>query len=222
VTCSGTLREVDPQGSTRSQILDAVIGQIETGGESSVRLRDVATAVGLAEPSLYHYFQSRESLIDAAHAHRFRINLAVTLDPFIEMMRHCKSREEFEQLVLDVYERSFAIGRDEVRATRAEIIGHASRRPALRVEVIAAMHEALHPAAETLQYAQVQGWMRPDVDATAFTYWNLANITGLIFPELQRDRGLLEAYRALMLESISHIIHNWPGTPIESSGEPCE
>jgi AcrR family transcriptional regulator len=204
---------VETYEDTRLRILDAAVAMIEAGGETSVRLREVAAAAGLAEPSLYHYFPNREALVVAAHAHRFRVNLTVTVDPFIEAMSGCTSREHFEELVLLVYDRSFAQGRDEVRATRAEIIGHAARRPALREEVTSAMRTALEPTIEILERAQANGWMRPDISARAFAYWNLANITGLIFTELQGDDELSDGFQRLMLEAVSGIVANWSDEP---------
>jgi AcrR family transcriptional regulator len=202
----------------RRRILDATVAQIEAGGEASVRLRDVAASAGLAEPSVYHYFGSREELIAVAHAHRFRINLAVMLDPFVRAMQNCGSPEEFEQLVLLVYEASFKAGREAARVTRVEVIGHAAYRPSLRAELTKAMGEALDPAARMLEVAQERGWLRRDIDAKAFVYWNLGAITGLVFVEQMEDDVLLEEFKRLMVAAVRAIVGgacmDWSGTGV--------
>jgi AcrR family transcriptional regulator len=208
---------VESADVTRERILSAAVAQIERSGEGAVRLRDVAAVAGITEPTIYYHFANRQALVEAAHAYRFRTNLRGTLDPFLEAMRGCQSREHFEQIIAFLYELSFAAGREVVRATRAEIIGHSARRPGLRAEITSAMEQALGPAVELLENAQRRGWLRPDVDARAFVYWNLANITGLTFVELPGDDALLDGFRALMRESATALLKGWPDEAIAAA-----
>ena len=57
---------------TRAKLLNATIEAIAAGGESSVRVSTVASAVGVREPSVYHFFKNREALVEAAQIERYR------------------------------------------------------------------------------------------------------------------------------------------------------
>lgn len=192
----------------RIRILDATVARIETHGERLVRLRDVAVDVGVAEPSLYHYFPNRESLIVAAHARRIRTNLAVTIDPFLVAAKQSNTREEFMTAILGVFHHSFQPERVNVRATRAEIVGNAFSREDLRREVIAALDESLTGPIAALDYAKEQGWLRPDIDTSAFAMFIFSMISSLVFPELHGDDDILSNWRSLALEAITTIVRS--------------
>jgi hypothetical protein len=54
--------------------------------------------------------------------------------------------------------------------------------------------------------AKVAGWIRPSLDIEAFIYWNLAAITGLLFPEVLANEKLLDAYHGLLIDSVISMV----------------
>mgnify|MGYP002737989964 CR=1 FL=1 len=56
----------------RAVILREAIAVITESGEQAIRTKSVASAAGVTEPTLFHYFGSREGLIEEAQAERFR------------------------------------------------------------------------------------------------------------------------------------------------------
>jgi hypothetical protein len=54
--------------------------------------------------------------------------------------------------------------------------------------------------------AKLAGWIRPSLDIEAFTYWNLAAITGLLFPEVLANDEVLDAYHGLLIESVTSMV----------------
>jgi AcrR family transcriptional regulator len=194
----------------RLQILDAAVRLIEEKGERALRLRDVAASVGIAEPTLYHYFPNRDALVVAAHAQRYRTELAVTVEPFLPAVQDCKSKEEFITILQSVFVHSFNPERAPIRATRAEVIGSAYRRESLRREVSEAMMDSLAATIEALKLAQSRGWLRNDVDPRAFAIFNLSLISGLIFPEIQSDDSLLDQWKRLAIEAATALATGEP------------
>lgn len=190
------------------RILDAAIELIEQGGEAAVRLRAIAKKVGITEPTLYHYFTDREELIVSAHARRLKVNLATTIDPFLAAIRSCTSQEEFLEVLLGVYYHSYQPDRVHVREVRAELIGASIQRERLRKEVINELNSSLEEAANAIEFAKEQGWVRPDIDARAFALFNLSLISSLVYPEIQNDEVLLTDWKQLALEAISSIVMN--------------
>jgi len=57
---------------TTAQILEAAIDLIESEGESGVRVHELARKAGRTMGAVYHHFESREGLIEAARALQFR------------------------------------------------------------------------------------------------------------------------------------------------------
>lgn len=53
------------QRETRREILDAALGLFAQHGFHGTGMRQIARAVGINEASLYHYFPSKEQLLDA-------------------------------------------------------------------------------------------------------------------------------------------------------------
>ena len=191
---------------TREAILNATIDQISQSGEASVRLGGIAKLVGIKEPSIYNHFDNREDLIVAAHIRRFEINLAQTLQPFIDAISECRTADEFLTSLIELYQASFQSTRRLARATRAEIVGNAYFRSALRERLSTSSQSLLQPAIQRLREGQREGWIRGSLDIESFVYWNLANITGLLFPEILADGGILNAYQDLLIESVTSMV----------------
>lgn len=190
----------------RQRILDATIDRIEASGERSVRLRDIARAVGIAEPSLYHYYPNREALIVESQAHRLRRSLAITIDPFVDAIRHCSSQEDFVRILLSVYQHSYEPERAMVRAVRAEIVGSSFKRDDLQAVVAKAFTTSLERAVEGLDLAKQRGWLPKGIDSEAFAMFNLSLISSLVFPEVYGDAALLAHWKTLAEQAITSII----------------
>jgi AcrR family transcriptional regulator len=189
-------------------ILDATVALIEQGGESAVRLRAIAQRVGITQPTLYHYFSDRETLIIAAHARRLKVNLATTINPFLAAVRNCTTQEEFLEVLLGVYYHSYQPDRVVVREVRAELIGASIQREKLRIEVINELNSSLAEAVDAIQFAKDKGWLRPDIDTRAFALFNLSLISSLVFPEIQKDGTLTDHWKQLAIEAITSIVMN--------------
>ena len=57
--------------NSRGLILALAIKAIDTGGEASIRVKQIADEAGTSVTSIYHFFGSREGLIEAAQIARF-------------------------------------------------------------------------------------------------------------------------------------------------------
>jgi len=191
----------------RQAILDAAIEQISRSGEASVRLRDIAKVVGIKEPSIYYYFANREELVVASHVRRFEINLSQTLQPFVDILASCSTSTEFLEGLTTLYRNSFLRARTTVRAARSEIVGSAYFRPELQRELAVMARTMFQPALELMNNGKTAGWIRPSLDIDAFIYWNLSAITGLLFPEVLANEKVLDAYHALLIESVTAMVN---------------
>ncbi len=64
-------RKTFHHGNLRAAALDAAYALVATAGHTSLSLRQVATAVGVAHRSLYNHFEDREALLDAVATEAF-------------------------------------------------------------------------------------------------------------------------------------------------------
>ena len=190
----------------KTRILDEAVRIISSHGERALRLRDVARAIGISEPTLYHYFDNRDSLVVAALAHRYRNELSATIDPFVPAVRNCTSKPEFITILQKVYTDSFRPERTAIRMTRAEVVTSAFVRETLRHEIKSIMMESIAPSIEALQVASDRGWLPAEIDIRAFALLNLSLISGRIFPEIQDDPDLLAKWDALAISAVTALI----------------
>lgn len=190
------------------KILDSAISLLEQGGESAVRLRSVAEQVGIAEPTLYHYFTDRETLIIAAHTRRLKVNLATTIDPFLAAVHSCKNQEEFLDVLLGVYHHSYQPERASIREVRAELIGASMQREKLRASVVEEINSSLEASIAAIDFAKEQGWMKSTIDSKAFALFNLSLISSAVFAEMQNDAELVQHWKNLGMEAITAIVMN--------------
>lgn len=64
------------QGDTRTRLLEAAAGLVASAPGEDFSLRAVCDAVGVRLPTLYHFFGSKQGLIDAIVEHGFDLYLA--------------------------------------------------------------------------------------------------------------------------------------------------
>lgn len=73
----GAHPEADQHGDTRSRLLEAAAGLIAADPGGDFSLRAVCDAAGVRMPTLYHFFGSKEGLVEAVIEHGFELYLAV-------------------------------------------------------------------------------------------------------------------------------------------------
>lgn len=178
---------MDNQPDTRERLLRAAIAVLASEGERAIRVRDIAAQAGVTEPSLYHFFGSREGLIIAAQATRFREDQIGGIAELTAAVHACQSPGDFAAVVRTTLEWAYQPDRRVARATRVDVLGSAMSRPDLAHELAAAQRRVNEELAEVLGFAQTQGWMRPDIDCVVLAAWVMGQISGRIFIEIDPE-----------------------------------
>lgn len=192
-------------GDMRQRIIDAAVRQIETEGEASLRLRDIASVVGIAGPSLFHYFANREELVVAAQAERYRRSVAVA-NPFVVAAGISTNRTEFIAAVRETFAGAFLPERRVAREIRAEILGSSIHRPNLYNEVAEMTHVSLEEGVRALRRAQESGWLRSDIDVEVFCLWIFAQMSSIIYAEMRNDDRFLRMFKQIGLEALNKFL----------------
>ena len=157
--------------NTRERLLKATAVAIDKGGEGAVRIRDLTKSCNITAPSIYHFFGSREGLIDAAQAFRFSRGQLQLGNAFSTAIHQCKNKAQFVKLAHQFLTTMFSYERRAIRNVRLNVLGNAVNRPDLSKELSHVQEESNKVVGESLRYAQSKGWVRDDFNGDMFAAW---------------------------------------------------
>ncbi len=161
----------DSQLSSSQRILERAISVIEASGEVAIRTNPIAFECGVTPPILYRAFGSREGLVIAAQAERYRRSSAEAADYLFQYISQSTSQESLRENVARTLDFIFSNDRAASRRLRAEVIGSSISRPALRDEVRKIDNEYSVKIAEAYQLAVNNGWIPSDKDLVPVIRW---------------------------------------------------
>lgn len=191
---------------TRARLLAAAIDVLESEGEVAVRIRDISARAGVSYASLYHFFQDREGLIEAAQAERFRRSLMETLPPLRVAIEACQSREELRAVIEIGVTGMWSPARAGVRRARMEALAGATSRPRLAALLGEIQRNYNRAVGAALAGPRDRGWVRDDIDLEMFAAWALGVTSGRVFVELDEERSDAEAWNRIALEALFRIL----------------
>ena len=187
---------------TRAKLLNATIEAISSGGEGSVRVSNVASAVGVREPSVYHFFKNREALVEAAQIERYRRSYTEMMVPFEAAAMMSDSWDDFERSVRKIFAAVYSPDRAQLRSIRKNVMGAAQSSPAIAAAVIEINHETAESLARVMTFGQEKGWVTKDLDAMALSYWGIGQINGRVMAEMNPSQVDLDAWTKVSIEAV--------------------
>lgn len=167
-----------------ARILEAAIATIEEGGESAVRVHDLAAACGVTGPILYRAFGSREGLVVAAQTERYRRTAIADVDALSNEIDRCASCDELRTVLSRHVAHILSPERSRDRRVRANIVGSSITRPALAAEIVAIDRRTVGLVGAALDRARSRSLVRSDVDTLALAAWVVGQATGRIHVDL--------------------------------------
>ncbi|PHX72124.1 MAG: hypothetical protein CK521_02880 [Acidimicrobium sp.] len=187
---------------TRAKLLNATIDAISSGGEGSVRVSNVASVVGVREPSVYHFFKNREALVEAAQIERYRRSYSEMMVPFEAAALMADSWEDFERSIRKIFAAVYSPERAEVRSIRKNVMGAAQSSQAIAAAVIQINHETAESLARVMTFGQEKGWVTKDLDAMALSYWGIGQLNGRVMAEMNPSQVDLAAWDKVSIEAV--------------------
>ncbi|CAB4897456.1 unannotated protein [freshwater metagenome] len=193
--------------SNRDRLLEAAIEAIERDGEAALRVDQVAEAVGVTKPSIYHFFHDRDGLIVAAQAERYRRSITYLLaDLDLDIVLECESQAEYARLIHAVVMSSTSPDGVLRRRLRAQVLGSAVSRPALQESVGEVHRQTVATLAKVLGYGQKRGWFRPEFSSSAVAAWWFGAIFGRHLVEDYSNADDANAWPAITWSTIAHLM----------------
>ena len=188
--------------NTRERLLKAAAATIDKGGEGAVRIRDLTKSCNITAPSIYHFFGSREGLIDAAQAFRFSRGQLHLGNAFSSAIHQCKNKSQFVELAHQFLATMFSFDRRAIRNSRLNVLGNAVNRPALSKELALVQDESNKVVGESLGYAQSKGWVRDDFNGDMFAAWLVGMVNSRRLIEMNGVHPLSDEWDVIAKRSI--------------------
>ena len=189
---------------TRTRLLEAAMLAIAENGEGAVRVQKIAEAVGVREPSVYHFFKNREALVEAAHIERYRRSYVEMVKPFEAGAALADTAEDFRRIVERILKLIYVPERDEIRSVRISVMGAAQSSDSVAEAVKKINFEMCSGISVVLAGAQEKKWIRQDIDPLATSYWIIGQIMGRVVAEMDQDRVNLEHWNEASRGAIAH------------------
>lgn len=190
---------------TRTRILKLAIAAIDAGGETAIRVNHLVAEAGVRPPVLYHYFGSRDGLIIAAHAERYRQALTTSTYPILDALMMCVEEEDYVRLVLSNISLMLREGGDR-RRIRVQALGAAASRPELHDAVREAHRSAVIETTKIFAFGQVRGWLNRAHSAEALCELWFGVVTGFHVPEQYAEAETAPLVGPALLDMISLLL----------------
>jgi len=191
------VRKVDPerQQAKRRQILEAAGDCFARRGFHATTTAEICTAAGMSPGNLFHYFPSKNAIIEALAEEEWRDTAAY----FAAIDDDPPDPLEVVLSFLDVV-MVFASDRSYSRLA-LEVAAETLRNPVVCASVAAGDTEMRDGLAALLRKAAARGQIDPELDPVQSANWIAALIDG-VFSRLALDTGFDPAREAPMLRRV--------------------
>lgn len=188
--------------SSTERILERAIQVIDEAGEVAIRTNPIAAECGVTPPILYRAFQSREGLVIAAQAERYRRATEAAAQRMFDLVKSATSKEDLIAKVSASLDFIYDPGRHTNRSIRAGVIGSAVSRPELQKQI--AEIDAAYSAqiADAYSVAVNKGWIDADINLAAVALWAQGITNARINVEFSNNAELSTAWNALAKRAI--------------------
>ena len=151
--------------ATKERILQSAIDAINSHGEDSLRIVDVAHAAGVSQGMIRYYFGDRETLVVAAMTARFRQRYGFMFKEFADMASRCNSSREFQAAMVKAMSSIFVSERRQVRLERNSDIGKAKDHPEFAEQIAEERNALCRDLAAVFESAKERGLIKDSANS---------------------------------------------------------
>jgi AcrR family transcriptional regulator len=169
---------------TVSALIEAAIEELETRGESGLRLDTVLSQSGASLGSLYHHFTNRDGLIDAARLTQFARITEADLNIVCGTLSEAQSLEDLVDRFCFATLCSVSEERAQIRFERIAMLASAGTRPSLRHALSVEQGQATARLTDCLAGLQQRGIIPEHLDLHAIAVFMQSFILGQVVADL--------------------------------------
>lgn len=190
------------QKTSAERILERAIEVIDHSGEAAIRTNPIAFECGVTPPILYRAFGSREGLVIAAQAERYRRSTSESAEYLYRYIAEATSRESLKENISNALDFIFSDSRAANRRLRAEVIGSAVSRPRLREDITRIDREYAIEIAHAYQPAVEKGWIPRDRNLEVIAIWAQGIVNMRLMVDDATDADLRRVWDSLSKAAI--------------------
>jgi AcrR family transcriptional regulator len=183
----------------RRVILDAAVRVFARQGFHTCRVSDIADEAGVAYGLVYHYFSSKEEILDTLFLDRWDVMLAAIAEADAAPLGAREKLHAIASFIIDSYRHD----PDLMKVIIVEVTRAANTFGRTHLDKI---REAYNGIASIVADAQRQGVFRSEIDPqfAALAFYGLVEqvLTGWIFGSLPGDAGEMERAKGLLVDMI--------------------
>jgi TetR/AcrR family transcriptional regulator, fatty acid metabolism regulator protein len=183
----------------RRLILDAAVRVFARQGFHTCRVSDIADQAGVAYGLVYHYFSSKEQILDTLFLERWDVMLAAIAEADASPLTPRRKLRAIAGFIIDSY-------RHDPELMKVIIVEVTRAANTFGLTHLAKIREAYDGIAGIVAKAQAAGAFRPEVTpafAAQMFYGSIEQVlTGWIFDSADVGAGELEAAKELIVDAI--------------------
>ncbi len=188
-----------PPADRRRQILDAAIRVFARQGFHSCRVSDIADEAGVAYGLVYHYFRSKEQVLNELFTERWSLLLAASEEVAHQDISGREKLDAVARFIIDSYRHDPEL----MKVIIVEVTRAANSFGRTHLAEISRAYDAI---ARIVSDAQAAGEFRSDIDAGFASMWFYGAIeqllSGWVFGLIPSEDGDFDRAREMVVETI--------------------
>lgn len=179
---------------------------INDGGEVAVNVNKVAKAAGVTVPSLYHFFGSREGLIEEAQAFRFEEGMRLVGVALNEQLALATTKAKYQSILRKYLESVTSDGQANFRAARNSVLVSAINNPRLAKRITQIQLDQVTRVEGYFRVGKSHGWIKRDVDIATIVTWVMTLLNGRILIDLDPKKRHNREWNKMFVDSVMRAI----------------
>ena len=171
----------------RLRLIDSTLFMIDRDGVDGARLKDIVEHADMTTGSLYWFFKNRRALINAALAERYVRKMRTLTNLVTEAFSHSADVNDPLLIMSEITVQPNLPDRVDARAERVQVLAAALEDPVLAKHVADIQRQLLKQISEIVKEAQIQKFIRSDVDPYAVAVMLQSTAIGLASVDLAKD-----------------------------------
>jgi AcrR family transcriptional regulator len=188
-----------PPVDRRRQILDAAIRVFAQQGFHSCRVSDIADEAGVAYGLVYHYFDSKEQILNEVFSERWSLMLAAIQEVDAQQLTPREKLDRVARFIIDSY-------RHDPELMKVIIVEVTRAANSFGRTHLAEIRRAYESIAKIVEGGQAANEFRSDIDPGFASMWFYGAIeqllSGWVFDLIPGEDGDFDRAREMVVETI--------------------
>jgi len=196
-------RDISRKGrATIEKLLEVTISELDRVGLAEIDIDSLLRKSKISKGSLYHHFGSKNGLLAAAEAQQFMKYLKREGETFRKLIEDCATKQKFVDLVAGVMKITRLESNLDFRKKRVRAIAMSFNDETLAQVLKNAQIEVTEYLAGSFQIAKDRGWVKPDTDLMALSYWIQGVFIGHIMLDITEQTEHEDAWSQVAFQAL--------------------